>query len=152
MSMHTKDWIKLLGAAALTMTGAGLAGAGPLAALLGGSGGAAAGAGGAAAAGGASAAGMGLTPAAAELSAGAAGAGTGAATAGALGAASTPVGQMLIGQGIGAAGGAVAPKYDNTTVGQAPQAQTMDLNSLVQQPQQRQSNLPKLQLGFRRPY
>lgn len=36
MSLHQKDWLKLLGGAALLATGAGAAGIGPLAGLLGG--------------------------------------------------------------------------------------------------------------------
>ena len=51
MSLHKKDWLKLLGGAALLATGAGAAGIGPLAGLLGGEAAAGAGAAGAAGAG-----------------------------------------------------------------------------------------------------
>ena len=147
MSFNSSDWMKVLGAAALALTGAGLAGAGPLAASLGGS---AAAAGGAAGAGAAGATGVGgalsaMTPAMAEMSAA-----TAAGSAGALGTASPIVGNMLLGQSAGLGISAAQPKYDIEGAGTPAESQTMDLNELLAKKQQ--STLPKLQLGLQRRY
>lgn len=148
MSFNSSDWMKVIGAAALALTGAGLAGAGPLAASLGGS--AAAGGAGAAGAGGAAATGAGgalsaMTPAMAELSAASAG------TTGALGSMSPIVGNMMLGQSAGLGVSAATPKYDTESPGAAPESQQMDLNSLLAKPQQGQNtSIEKLKLGLRR--
>ena len=149
MSFNSSDWMKVLGAAALALTGAGLAGAGPLAASLGGSAaagagtGAAAGAAGTAGATGAGGALSAMTPAMAELSAASGGAATGA-----LGTASPIVGNMLIGQSAGLGISAAQPKYDIEGAGTPAEMQGMDLNALLEKKQQ--SQLPKLNLGLRR--
>lgn len=124
MSLHRNDWLKLLGGAALAMTGFGIAGLGPLAGLLGASGSAGAGAGAAAGA------------------AGAAGAGAGAGAAGSvtvpsiIGSVSVPaahaaggmsmanlVAPALVSQGIGAgmSGAMGTPTEKMTTPGNVPQ-------------------------------
>lgn len=121
MSLHQKDWLKLVGAAALAMTGAGLAGVGPMAAMLGGSAGAT-GAGAAGALGAGAAGGLGAT----------------AATTGALGSASPMIGGLLASQGVGLGMNAVTPQYGMSSVGAIPseqQPKEMDFHQLVQQSQ-----------------
>lgn len=149
MSLHKADWLKLIGGAALALTGAGLAGAGPLAAMLGSS------AGTAGAAGGAAAAGAGAAGTAGAAGAGAAGAtaagidaGT-AATTGALGGASNMVGNSLITTGIGQAASGAAPKYNITPTGQAPALTNgIDFNELLARAKQGPMNKQQ----FLKPY
>ena len=127
MSLHTKDWLKLLGGAALLATGVGAAGIGPLAGLLGTAGTTGAGVG--AAATGAGGALSAMTPAMAELSAAGAGAAsTGAAAAGSAGGFGSLIAPSLIGQGtaMGASGAMGTPESKSTTYGQMP---TLDTTS-----------------------
>lgn len=130
MSLHQKDWLKLLGGAALLATGVGAAGIGPLAGLFAsGAGAGAAGAGATTAAGAgaaASGAGMGagvLTPAAAEASAALGAKAAGAAGAKGLGSLVAPA---LVGQGVtmGASGAMGTPEMRSTSYGQLPQMET----------------------------
>ena len=136
MSLNSSDWKKIL-------AGLGLA----TAAVLTGGAAAPAAAGAAGATGGAAGAGAGIG---AGLGVGATGAAGAAGTGTLLGAAGKFVAPMLASQGLGLAASGAAPKYDVNAPGQAPANQAMDLNALVQKPQQGPSRLNKLQLGFRR--
>jgi hypothetical protein len=131
MSLHRKDWMKIIGGLMLAMTGAGLAGVGPMAAMMGTSGGAGAAGAGAA---GATAAGTGATvaPVVAGGAVKAAAAPTIAdlLTTSAVKGAGTTMGSM----GTGMAVGAMTPQEQLTTPGQGVQAPTMmDIMSMFPQ-------------------
>lgn len=91
MSLHSQDWMKILGGLALAATGAGLAGAGPLAGMLASGGGAAGAGAGAAGATGAAAPGF-----ASLVAPGLVSSGIGMGTSGMLG---TPTQKMVQPQG-----------------------------------------------------
>ena len=103
MSFHKKDWLKLLGGAALLATGAGAAGIGPLAGLLGGTG--------------------------AGAGAGAA-AGTAAADAAAATAATTLAGEGALATGAGMGAGVLTPAAAEASAALLPKA-GLDLSALL---------------------
>jgi len=137
MSLSSSDWKKIIAGLGLVTVGA-LTGGAAIPALTAGA--SAAGAAGAAGAGTAVGAGLGT-----------AGAGLGtAASSPLLAAAGKFVAPILAGQGVALAGSGAAPKFNVDPPGAIPDSQPMDLNALIQKPQQEQSRLSRLQLGLSR--